>query len=273
MRALSLLILLITACGTTGPIVADSGTPVADAGTPVVDAGPSVGDAGTRETKFIFAFEDSQSLTVTDPDGRRGPGLTSFLDQLPASTPILIVKFWGSSVAYLTPTGASELSPLSAFTAAMRLSLQQEILRQGTPQGARQFVPVLSQLQSVVAADIARGGSANYQIILVSDGSTTNEDQALLCGRAVAGFPGLDDAKHSVRFSAARVFFPRQAISACNDPIVQTSCKIDPPPSMCPAGALAADLARLTQMAALGHGTFKSFEGTAAVDYSLVVAH
>ena len=108
--------------------------------------------------------------------------------------------------------------------------------------------------------------------MLITDGSSSEEDQSLLCGTSVTGFPGLNDAKNTVRFSTVRIFEPRQAIPACSDNITQTACKISAPASMCPAGVLKADAARLAQMAALGHGRFKSFEGASTVDYSVVIA-
>ncbi len=262
--------LTATACGTTTPFIADS----TDAGMQPLDAGAVTHDAGMRETKFIFAFEDSISLSVTDPDGQRAAALASFFELQPSDTSILIVKFWASSIAALTPTQTFAFTPISSWSTAMRASLQPSILSHSAPTGdGRQFLLLLSEMQRVVAADIARGGSANYQVILISDSSTTNEDQALLCGNAVSGFPALDDAKNSARFSAVRVLRPKQAIPPCGDSFEQTACKITAPASMCPAGYLAADVARLTQMSALGHGVFKSFEGAAAVDYSVVVAH
>ena len=203
---------------------------------------------------------------------RRASSLVTFVNRLPTNTSLLVLTFWGGSLTSLSPSKTPLLSRLSEWSPAARASLQQDLLAHGTNrEGTLTFVPLLSALHEVLAADLAKGGSADYELVLVTDGSPSDEDQSLFCGTAVTGLTALGNAKNSVRLSIGHVFHIKQAVPPCTDSIDVTACKVTPPASMCAAGVLAADIARLSKVAALGTGTFTSFEGTTQVDYSALV--
>ena len=225
--------------------------------------------------KVLIAINASPSFNVSDPSGQRAAAVVSLLSNLPPDASILVSAFSSSVIANFSPSGIPEFTPLAQFTAADRAALVQKITNFGPPgtmTNVTDFVTPLRAISDALTADLARPESWRYEVLFVTDGAPTNdEDQTLLCSPLISGLASLSLPPNDIHLNT--VFINQAQVAPCNDAVVETRCSIQPAPSGCPASIRAADELRLRRMAELGNGSFKSFRSGDAVDYAPLLVH
>ena len=219
--------------------------------------------------KLILAVSATQSFNVSDPSGQRGSALVSLLETLPADASVLVIAFAGTTAAFLSPSGLPKFASVSDAS-PNEVSRLLSFVAPGTGDST-DFVTALGTIRNAIAADLSAEG-ARYEIILVADGEPSiDQDQALFCQGAVTSLVSLASAANDVKLNT--VFIDELQVTPCADPIIESTCSIQPASSRCPASQVASYEARLRRMADLGHGTFKSFRSGMTVDYATVLAH
>ncbi len=73
-----------------------------------------------RPIKILFAFDASQSMRVSDPNGTRALAVVQLLNSLPRDPNIdfSVMLFAGSTTAFLTKSGLPQFEPLLSYTPA-----------------------------------------------------------------------------------------------------------------------------------------------------------
>lgn len=251
-------LLLLMACGrATLQEEADAGVAAQDAGTQAPDAGPG-------PLKFLVVMNASQSLAVTDWNGTRATSLFALLDAQPANTSVFIELFAGSSVSYLTPNGFQQLRDLSAGD---RTHLTERIVNlPGGQTGAVDLVMPLQAARQVIEADLTKQPGSRYRVVLITDGTSRKQDQALLCSDLISGLVSLGDVRLNV------VHVNQASFASCPAAVSTSACSVQPVPENCSSAILLADQTLLHQLANLGHGGFHSYGPGDQVDFSLALA-
>ena len=114
---------------------------------------PAATNDVVRPIKILFAFDASQSMPVTDPDGTRAwPRWSSCSTRCPSDPKIYfaVMLFAGSTTAFLTKSGLAEFEQLLAYTPADFTLLVDQILNFTQPQ--RQ--PGLDRLRQGAVGDL-----------------------------------------------------------------------------------------------------------------------
>ena len=246
--------------------------------------GAAVVDAGVPE-KFIFFFEASPSLSVTDPTASRVVALQTALSAMPndPNISVAVMAFSGSVTAVLN-SPSFEFTPLTQWAPADRATMATRLSNftfPGSDAGAsqRDWIGALSNLYAFLYRDTMRVLTfgeplARYTIVFVSDGSPTyNQDDELLCGDVVARLRGLSSSALDVRFHTVHVFMPSQPVSStCLQDagvVGGSGCALPTLtlPGVCPILQIDIDAERLRRMAARGGG--RSLDArTAPVDFA-----
>jgi len=154
-----------------------------------------------RPIKILFAFDASQSMRVSDPNGTRAFAVVQLLNSLPRDPNISfsVMLFAGSTTANLTKSGLPQFEPLLSYSPADFTSLEDQILNFTNPNANRDstdFIKALSEIYALLSTDItqvrnnATATSAEalrrYIVIFLSDGHPTfNQDDELFQGDAV----------------------------------------------------------------------------------------
>lgn len=256
-----------------------------DAGRPDGGGTDAGVDAGVPE-RILFLFDGAPSLAVTDPLGSRAAALDAYLSRLPneARVEVAVLVFAGSVVAVLSPSGLIEFTPLPDFTPAERVTLRERLLGfvpPGMPSGTRDFVHPVNTLYELLYRETQQAltlgqPQARYTLVFVSDGSpTNNQDDELLCGRAVVRIRELADSAVDVRLHTVHLFMPATPVpTTCTEDAGLSfgrACEVPSPTlPVCPGLQVESDAERLRRMAVLGAGRFLDFR-SAPVDFSQVL--
>ncbi len=228
-----------------------------------------------RPQKILLALDASQSMRVTDPDGRRATAIIELFNSLPQDPEIhvSVMLFAGSTTAFLTRDNIAGFDPLVALTQTDRSRLVGQLLNftnpeQGPNRDSTDFVKPLSDIYALINHDIAQtrlatdGGTesrARYDVIFLSDGHPTNDqDEELLRGDAVRRIRQLKDLADDVRVHTVFVFNPTQPLG--------TNCDLSPGGS-CPLLIVNQDAERMQQMAELGGGEFRDFRNNEPINF------
>ncbi len=154
-----------------------------------------------RPIKILFAFDASQSMRVSDPNGTRAFAVVQLLNSLPRDPNIefSVMLFAGSTTASLTKSGLAEFEPLLSYSPADFTTLEDQILNFTNPNANRDstdFIKALSEIYAILSTDITANRNAavgaqvdarpRYIVIFLSDGHPTfNQDDELFQGDAV----------------------------------------------------------------------------------------
>jgi hypothetical protein len=271
LRLLPLIALCCSACFTLpAPPLPDAGAGGGGGEAAGGGGGSAVVDAGVPE-KFIFFFEASPSMAVSDPTGARLLALQQTLDTLPNDPriSIAVMAFASSTVAVFSPTGLIEFTPMPDFTATERTNIVTRVgtfVPPGTLPPTRDWVRALTTLYEFLYRDTMQALTvgaplARYTVVFVSDGAPSdNQDDALLCGDAVGRLRWLATSALDVRFHTVHLFAPTQPPSptCTEDAGVMaggSSCAL-PTLSLpvCPGLQVDLNAERLRRMAQLGGG-------------------
>ncbi|XXF79364.1 VWA domain-containing protein [Myxococcaceae bacterium GXIMD 01537] len=240
-----------------------------------------------RPIKIVVAMDASQSMNVSDPDGRRAEALVELLDALPQDPEVFVavVVFAGSTTAYLTKddvTGADGFAQVSRLTPAQRENLSARLLTFTNPDNSpnrdsTDFVKPLADIYSLINNDIARSrqdpaqaqalAQARYSLVFLSDGRPSNDqDDELLRGDAVVRIRELRDLVEDVRVNTVHVFNPEQPVSSeCN--IFEDADGGTPDAGGCPMLIINQNADRLERMATLGGGNFRDFRNNEPINF------
>ena len=227
-----------------------------------------------RPIKILFAFDASQSMRVSDPNGTRATAVVQLLNSLPHDPNIdfAVMLFAGSTTAFLTKTGLGQFDPLLSYTPADLTTLEDQILNFQNPNANRDstdFVKALAEIYAVLSSDITSvrnnptGASAEalprYIVIFLSDGHPTfNQDDELFQGDAVKRIRQLRILADDVIFNTVHVFAPIQPVSSICDVTGDAGC---------PLLIVNQDAERLEKMATIGGGNFRDFRNNEAVNF------
>lgn len=282
---------LVAVCSSacfTGPVpsVTDSGVGGGGGGGEVTGGGgggSSAVDAGVPE-KFVFFFEASPSMAVSDPTGARLLALQQTLDALPndARISVAVMAFASTTVAVFNPTGLLEFTPMPDLTPSERASAVMRVgnfVPPGTLPPTRDWAHGLATLYEFLYRDTMRALTvgappARYTVVFVSDGSpSSNQDDELLCGDAVGRLRWLATSALDVRFHTVHLFAPTQPPSptCTEDAGVSSSGSPCALPQLsqpvCPKRQVDLNAERLRRMALLGGGRSLDVRQT-PVDFS-----
>ena len=227
-----------------------------------------------RPIKILFAFDASQSMRVSDPNGTRAIALVNLLNSLPRDPNIdfSVMLFAGSTTAFLTKSGLAQFEPLLSYSPADLTSLEDQILNFTNPNANRDstdFIKALAEIYAVLSTDIttsrnnAAGAgaetAAKYIVIFLSDGHPTfNQDDELFQGDAVTRIRQLRILADDVIFNTVHVFVPVQPVSSICDLTGDAGC---------PLLIINQDAERLQKMAAIGGGNFRDFRNNEQVNF------
>ena len=231
--------------------------------------GGQVVDAGVPE-KFVFLFEASPSLPVTDPLASRVAGLQSALEALPNDPRIsvAVMAFAGNTLAIFNDSGLMEFTPVPQLTPASRATMLTRLTNftpPGTGPFARDWVFALSSLYDFLYRDTMRALTfgeplARYTLFFITDGApSANQDDELLCGGAVTRIGSLAASALDVRLHTVHVFMPSQPVMpTCTQDagvVAGAGCALPTVTlPVCPILQVDLDAERLRRMAVLGHG-------------------
>ena len=227
-----------------------------------------------RPIKILFAFDASQSMRVSDPNGTRAFAVVQLLNSLPRDPNISfsVMLFAGSTTANLTKTGLPEFEPLLSYTPGDFTTLEDQILNYTNPNSNRDstdFIKALSEIYALLSTDItqvrnnATAAQAEalprYIVIFLSDGHPTfNQDDELFEGDAVKRIRQLRILVDDVIFNTVHVFAPVQPVSSICDVTGDAGC---------PLLIINQDAERLEKMATLGGGNFRDFRNNETVNF------
>lgn len=237
---------------------------------------PGTGDI-LRPLKLVLALDASQSMTVTDPDGRRASAIIELFSSLPEDPEIhvTVMLFAGSTTAFLTRDGTARFEQLVGLSPTDRSALVSRLLNfvnpdTGPNRDSTDFVKPLSDIYALINRDIAEsrlaaaetGGvfsPARYDVIFLSDGHpTTNQDEELLRGDAVRRIRQLRDLADDVKLHTVFVFNPTQPLGS--------NCDLSTGGD-CPLLIVNQDAERMAQMAVLGGGEFRDFRNNEPINF------
>lgn len=232
-----------------------------------------------RPIKILIAMDASQSMRVSDPDGMRGAAVVELLRNMPQEPDISIavMLFAGSTTAYLTqatlPDGSLRdgFVPVTSLDDAARQRLYSQILNFRNPtsnRDATDFVKALSDIYALISDDISIGARdlsgvarSRYNVIFLSDGHpTNNQDAELLFGDAVTRIRQLRLQADDVRMNTVHVFNPVQPVSSVCDLYSDAG-------TGCPMLIINQDAERLERMAELGGGDFRDFRNNEPINF------
>ena len=227
-----------------------------------------------RPIKILFAFDASQSMRVSDPNGTRAFAVVQLLNSLPRDPNISfsVMLFAGSTTANLTKSGLPQFEPLLSYSPADFTALEDQILNFTNPNANRDstdFIKALSEIYALLSTDItqvrnnatATSSEAlpRYIVIFLSDGHPTfNQDDELFQGDAVKRIRQLRILVDDVIFNTVHVFAPVQPVSSICDVTGDAGC---------PLLIVNQDAERLEKMATLGGGNFRDFRNNEAVNF------
>jgi len=227
-----------------------------------------------RPIKILFAFDASQSMRVSDPNGTRAFAVVDLLNSLPRDPNIFfsVMLFAGSTTANLTKSGLPVFDPLLAYSPADLTTLEDQILNFTNPNANRDstdFVKALADIYALLSTDItqsrnnATGANAEalpkYIVIFLSDGHPTfNQDDELFQGDAVKRIRQLRILVDDVVFNTVHVFAPVQPVSSICDVTGDAGC---------PLLIINQDAERLQKMAEIGGGNFRDFRNNESVNF------
>jgi thrombospondin type 3 repeat protein len=227
-----------------------------------------------RPIKILFAFDASQSMRVSDPNGTRAFAVVDLLNSLPRDPNISfsVMLFAGSTTANLTKSGLAEFEPLLSYTPADFTLLEDKILNFTNPNANRDstdFIKALSDIYALLSTDItqvrnnATAAQAEalprYIVIFLSDGHPTfNQDDELFQGDAVKRIRQLRILVDDVIFNTVHVFVPVQPVSSICDVTGDAGC---------PLLIINQDAERLEKMATIGGGNFRDFRNNESVNF------
>jgi hypothetical protein len=227
-----------------------------------------------RPIKILFAFDASQSMRVSDPNGSRATAVVQLLNSLPRDPNIdfSVMLFAGSTTAFLTKSGLAQFEPLLSYTPADFTNLEDKILNFQNPNANRDstdFIKALSEIYAVLSTDITANRNAavgaatdarpRYIVIFLSDGHPTfNQDDELFQGDAVRRIRQLRILVDDVIFNTVHVFAPVQPVSSICDVTGDAGC---------PLLIINQDAERLEKMATLGGGNFRDFRNNEQVNF------
>lgn len=227
-----------------------------------------------RPIKILFAFDASQSMRVSDPNGTRAFAVVQLLNSLPRDPNISfsVMLFAGSTTANLTKSGLPQFEPLLSYSPADFTSLEDQILNFTNPNANRDstdFIKALSEIYALLSTDItqvrnnatATSSEAlpRYIVIFLSDGHPTfNQDDELFQGDAVKRIRQLRILVDDVIFNTVHVFAPLQPVSSICDVTGDAGC---------PLLIVNQDAERLEKMATLGGGNFRDFRNNESVNF------
>jgi len=227
-----------------------------------------------RPIKILFAFDASQSMRVSDPNGTRALAVIQLLNSLPRDPNIdfSVMLFAGSTTANLTKSGLPVFESLLSYSQADYTALIDKILNFTNPNTNRDstdFVKALSEIYALLSTDItanrnAAAGAAvdarpRYIVIFLSDGHPTfNQDDELFQGDAVKRIRQLRILVDDVIFNTVHVFEPVQPVSSICDVTGDAGC---------PLLIINQDAERLQEMATIGGGNFRDFRNNETVNF------
>ena len=227
-----------------------------------------------RPIKILFAFDASQSMRVSDPNGTRAFAVVQLLNSLPRDPNISfsVMLFAGSTTANLTKSGLPEFEPLLSYTPADFTSLEDQILNYTNPitnRDSTDFIKALSEIYALLSTDITQVRNSataaqaealpRYIVIFLSDGHPTfNQDDELFQGDAVKRIRQLRILVDDVIFNTVHVFAPVQPVSSICDVTGDAGC---------PLLIVNQDAERLEKMATLGGGNFRDFRNNEEVNF------
>ena len=227
-----------------------------------------------RPIKILFAFDASQSMRVSDPNGTRAFAVVQLLNSLPRDPNISfsVMLFAGSTTANLTKSGLPEFEPLLSYTPADFTLLEDKILNFTNPNANRDstdFIKALSEIYALLSTDITQTRNnataaqaealPKYIVIFLSDGHPTfNQDDELFQGDAVKRIRQLRILVDDVIFNTVHVFAPVQPVSSVCDVTGDAGC---------PLLIINQDADRLEKMAELGGGNFRDFRNNEQVNF------
>lgn len=227
-----------------------------------------------RPIKILFAFDASQSMRVSDPNGTRAFAVVQLLNSLPRDPNIefSVMLFAGSTTASLTKSGLAEFEPLLSYSPADFTTLEDQILNFTNPNANRDstdFIKALSEIYAILSTDITANRNAavgaqtdarpRYIVIFLSDGHPTfNQDDELFQGDAVTRIRQLRILVDDVIFNTVHVFAPVQPVSSICDVTGDAGC---------PLLIINQDAERLEKMATLGGGNFRDFRNNEQVNF------
>ncbi len=231
-----------------------------------------------RPIKILFAFDASQSMAVTDPNGTRATAVVDLLNNLPQDPEIYISVFLfaGSTTSFLTKNGLPGYDRVIDLTQRDRQILAGRILGFRNPDPNRDntdFVKALAEMYSTVNADIAltqanptdpnASARAKYINFFLTDGhpdpNTATQDAQILGGDAVTRIRDLKDLADDVTVNTVHVFNP-------NFPVANCSALADGG-FTCPGAVIEEDAERLRKMAVLGGGNFRDFRNHEPINF------
>jgi len=227
-----------------------------------------------RPIKILFAFDASQSMRVSDPNGTRAFAVVQLLNSLPRDPNISfsVMLFAGSTTANLTKSGLPQFEPLLSYTPADFTTLEDQILNYTNPNSNRDstdFIKALSEIYAMLSTDITQVRNSataaqaealpRYIVIFLSDGHPTfNQDDELFQGDAVKRIRQLRILVDDVIFNTVHVFAPVQPVSSICDVTGDAGC---------PLLIINQDAERLEKMATLGGGNFRDFRNNESVNF------
>lgn len=236
-------------------------------------------NAVQRPIKILISMDASQSMRVSDPDGTRAQAVVELIQNMPQEPEVYIgVMLWaGSTTAYLTretyPDGGMRdgFVPITSLDDAAKQRLYTQILNFRNPtsnRDATDFVKPLSDIFALIsddisaaARDLSGAARARYNIIFLSDGHpTNNQDNELLFGDAVTRVRQLRLQADDVRLNTVHVFNPVQPVSSVCD--LYSDAGVG-----CPMLIINQDADRLERMAELGGGDFRDFRNNEPINF------
>lgn len=287
MRTTSILLLLLAfLCGCPASPSTDGGV---DGGLGGGAGGGSGGGGGADAgmdagvpLRILVLFDGAPSLAVSDPNATRIEALRALLVAHAGepTTAVGVMAFAGSTTAWFGPNSTPEFVPMSSLTSSDRNTLLARLASFAAPGDGGvvvDFVRALGDGFFAVSTDISRRQGSNYEVIFLSDGRPSNDqDDQLLCGDAVKRIRDLRLAgAGDVRVHTVHVYTPLAAPTCTGDAgwTGGSACKVATVgnPTECPAAEIDADAARLRQMSVVGGGEFRDVRGQASVDFTGLV--
>ncbi len=244
---------------------------------------------GTNDTvrpiKILLALDASQSMSRTDPAGKRAQAVLELFNSLPNDPEIYVavMLFAGSTTAYLSLTQQPEFDRLTAYTSVDRerlagtLKAFSESLAEQPNRDSTDFVKPLAEIRELINQDIARsqanaaqdGTEANteYSVIFLSDGHPTDPGQraqinppldADTGGGPVEAIRELRNYTGDVRFNTVLVFNL--------DSEQQLNCNVTSDGG-CQLLVVEQDAEFLRKMAERGGGEFRDFRNDEPINF------